>query len=395
MDTRSGRFPLVDSLRAVAALAVLFHHVGGFGGAFTVPGLDWYALQFQAGVALFFCISGFLLYRPFVGARIAGRSLPHVGAYAWRRFLRIFPAYWVVLTALALTITPEVFDQPLLYYGLVQVYDPAHVLDGLDVAWTLCIEVAFYALLPVYALLMRRLPARTRDGRYAWEIAGLLALAVAGIGFRAWGLDGNETSFGATLFTLPAFLDWFALGMGLALVSVWLEDRRDGVLPGPLAWLDGRPGIAWVAAFAAFTVAAWAADDLDGARQNMALHLSYGLTGFFLLVPGVIGDRTQGMLRGVLALPVLAWLGLVSYGIYLWQRPVIQWIADLDVLEPTWFDPNPLWIPLALVLTVAAAALSYYLVERPVLKLKRLVSPAGVRPDQPGAVSAPPLPESR
>ena len=51
---------------------------------------------------MFFLISGFLLYRPFVAARLRGEPMPFVGAYAWRRFLRIVPAYWVALTATAL-----------------------------------------------------------------------------------------------------------------------------------------------------------------------------------------------------------------------------------------------------------------------------------------------------
>lgn len=396
MDTRSARFPLVDSLRAIAALAVLFHHVGGYSGAFNVPVLDWYALQFQAGVALFFCISGFLLYRPFVAARIAGERLPLVGAYAWRRFLRIAPAYWVVLVVLAVTVAPEVRENPLIYFGFAQVYDSEHGLDGLDVAWTLCIEVAFYAMLPLYALLQRSLPASSASAGFRWEGAGLLALAVVAIGFRAWALTGHTQAFGNALLTLPAFLDWFALGMGLAVLSVWAA--RCERPPALVTFVERRAGVCWLLALGAFSLAAWAFAEFpgDGPRANMALHLTYGAAGVLLLTPAVIGQAAGGGVRRLLALRWLAWLGLISYGIYLWQRPVIQFIEESGVLgQPSWLAPNALWLVLTLPLTLLIAALSYYLVERPVLSLKRLVSARGLPDDQPGAVSAPPLPESR
>ncbi len=68
------RFPHVDSLRAIAAIAVLGTHAAIFAGA-DYPGstVGHYAQRLEVGVAIFFVISGFLLYRPFVAARAAGR----------------------------------------------------------------------------------------------------------------------------------------------------------------------------------------------------------------------------------------------------------------------------------------------------------------------------------
>ena len=82
---RNPRFPLFDSLRAIAALLVLAFHI-----AFVYEGFDnqsWgrYATQLNIGVTVFFLISGFLLYRPFVRARYAGEPLPDLRAYATRR----------------------------------------------------------------------------------------------------------------------------------------------------------------------------------------------------------------------------------------------------------------------------------------------------------------------
>ena len=194
MDARSGRFPLVDSLRATAALAILTFHLFGYAGALTVPVVSEVVLRLPVGVTLFFLISGFLLYRPFVAARMAGQGLPHVGAYAWRRFLRIVPAYWAALTVVALLIKPEVFDRPLRFYGFLQVYDPSQALGGLAVAWSLCVEVTFYAMLPLYALAIRGLPAGTAGRRWRAEVAGLALLTAATLGFRIWVAEGGPMS---------------------------------------------------------------------------------------------------------------------------------------------------------------------------------------------------------
>src|SRR5947199_7228964 len=81
------RFPQVDSLRAIAALSVFLFHVGG--KAFPGPTIGAYTGRLNLGVTIFFVISGFLLYRPFVAARLyRGRSALSSGRYAWHRFLR-------------------------------------------------------------------------------------------------------------------------------------------------------------------------------------------------------------------------------------------------------------------------------------------------------------------
>src|SRR5215212_6043566 len=103
MNARADRFPLFDSLRAIAALSVVAFHAAFFAGMFTSESpLRPYLVRMDVGVSVFFLISGFLLYRPFVRARLGGEGTPHVGGYAWRRFLRIVPAYWVALTIVAL-----------------------------------------------------------------------------------------------------------------------------------------------------------------------------------------------------------------------------------------------------------------------------------------------------
>ena len=388
MDVSSGRFPLVDSLRAVAAFAILFFHLAPAAGLFGVPILSDLALQLQAGVALFFLISAFLLYRPFMRARVLGEPMPYVRAYAWRRVLRLVPAYWLVLTVVAIFIRPEVFTEgkAVLFYGFAQVYDSSIGLAGLAAAWSLCVEAAFYVTLPLYALAIRRLPARDERSRFRMELAGIVVLFVAGVGARTWALEGGLQFLGSPLITLPTFLDWFALGMGLALVSVWREGRD--TVPTALRLVEGHPAVSWAFGAIAFAASAAAAAALPdrGLAENLSVHLLHGLFALGLLAPAVLGDPERGVVRRLMGLPVMAWLGLVSYGIFLWHGPVLRFLDDMTPFHDLW--PSPLALILVPPIVVAVAAASWYGLERPALSLKRMVGKREVAPDQPGAVSA-------
>ena len=172
----------MDSLRAIAALAIVAYHVAPHAGAFRSEFTTAVSAQLSTGVALFFLISGTLLYRPFVLAHATGERPPDVRAYAWRRFLRIVPAYWAALTVTGIFIDPAVFERPLLFYGFAQVYSPGAVFQGIPVAWTLCIEVSFYAFLPIFALALRGVAKRTRASVWRVEAIAMIALFVFGRG---------------------------------------------------------------------------------------------------------------------------------------------------------------------------------------------------------------------
>ena len=142
----------MDSLRAIAALSVLTIHIALPSGLLNTDSrFREYWGRLDVGVAVFFLISGFLLYRPFVRARAHGQARPPTGAYAWRRALRIVPAYWLVLTVVALAFSLSyVFTGRGLwtYYGFAQIYENKTDIRGVSQAWTLCIEVTFYPSCP-------------------------------------------------------------------------------------------------------------------------------------------------------------------------------------------------------------------------------------------------------
>src|SRR3954454_5704082 len=116
-------------MRAIAALSVFFFHAVGFYARGSTQGnvIGPYVARLDVGVTIFFLLSGFLLYRPFVKTRREGRRPPALIPYAWRRTLRIVPAYWVALTVAALVLgLPGVLTLTgvPVFYGFLQVYDP-------------------------------------------------------------------------------------------------------------------------------------------------------------------------------------------------------------------------------------------------------------------------------
>ena len=399
MADRARRFPLVDSLRAFAALSVLFYHLSQGSPLHDVPVLGDAAVRLNVGVAIFFLISGMLLYRPFVAARVDGKPLPFVGAYAWRRFLRIVPAYWVALTVLLIWIKPAIATGSgiLTYYGFAQIYRPSTILGGIAAAWSLAVELSFYAFLPLWALALRRIRGRTPAERLRSEWIAVAALGLAGLVWRTLALKVHPApSLGAVpQFVLPAYIGWFACGMAVGVLTVALEHREG--LPRGLRWIERRPELSWLGAAAAFAILCYGIGLKQGgsttARQAMEVHVLSALVGLGLLLPAVVAEQAGGAVRRVMAWKVLVWLGLVSYGIYIWQGLVFVFLArwtalpELSVFHPDWW-----WIPLGAAGSIFAAALSYYIVERPALSLKRLVTRPAVLPDQPGAASAPGTP---
>src|SRR3954451_24300074 len=243
------RFAPVDGLRAVAAVAVLVTHtafLSGFNGH-GFPGQI--TARLDAGVALFFVISGFLLYRPFVAARYRGRPGPAIRRYARRRILRIVPAYWLALTVLAIWPgLPLVFsDHWWVYYGFLQDLRVPWSVGGIGAMWSLCVEVQFYILLPFYALgLARLLGGRPLRTQMAIEYGLLAALAAASIGLRAAAfIDKTPDTVSQTI--VGTFF-WFALGMSLAVTSGRWHHVPVAERPRALRIVAQRPLVPWAAA---------------------------------------------------------------------------------------------------------------------------------------------------
>jgi peptidoglycan/LPS O-acetylase OafA/YrhL len=317
-------------MRAIAALTVVGLHtaVAGQAVSASIPGR--LLAHLNIGVTIFFLISGFLLYRPFIAHRAGGAAAPRARDYTKRRILRIYPAYWVVLTVLVLVpgLTGVSGGHLFGMYALLHtlpIYHGAGCVAftkcGLAQTWSLVVEVTFYVMLPLYALVMARL---TRGLRVrSWMRVELFLLA---------GLSAISTALEYVVFKPPPrWLDstalgyafWFALGMGMAVVSVGLGDRQRQ--PWPIRQLGARPVVPWLMALATYVLlCAWlpATPFLVVRSQLFVLYIAFGLIAALLLAPAVFGGHAGGVPRRLLAHPVMAWLGLISYGIFLWHYAV-------------------------------------------------------------------------
>jgi peptidoglycan/LPS O-acetylase OafA/YrhL len=404
------RFPCFDGLRALAATAVVAHHAA-VATAFSLrtietPWGSWdvgrYFNHMDVGVSIFFLISGFLLYRPFVAAALDGGAPVGPRVFFRRRLLRIYPAYWVAFVAIALFVG---IDMPVggarsitEYFFLVHLYDwqtvvtqegtrVVRALGGISQSWTLVVELSFYAFLPLYAWGMRAWRRRrglTPRAHLRVEAVGLVVLYAVSILWRAWVFWGLPDDSGLRLvaqYWLPAHFDLFAMGMGLAVARAAI-DRS--LLPARVDQVLGRhDALWWLLALGAFSLVVFGI----GLPRSLALvfggraylrQLLYGAVAVFLLLPAVFGAQDRGVVRRALRAAPVAHAGMVSYGVYLWHQAFIKKIHQWGGWEPGPGEP-----PLAgfrgdflvhflgaLALSLAVATLSWYAIERPLLRRK-------------------------
>lgn len=382
---RAGHFDCFDGLRAIAATVVYLNHVSitRADSGLDVRGFDRVSRAVleggDIGVAFFFAISGFLLYRPFVAAHLADRRSPDVRAFAVRRALRIYPAYWVALVAAVVILQSNVFlagaSRWFAHLTLVHMYIPESRIDGLVPqgllpSWTLVVEVSFYAFLPVYAFAVRRASSRSRP--IAGELLSVAVLFAVGAATLVRAIDGGMPPW---VTVLPIQLPLFACGMALA---VWSARADSGVdFPRPIAAAGRHPAACWLLAAAAYGGIVWLrlADRLPpilGDRWWLVRIALHAISATALLVPAVVGLERGGRIRSFLRHPVVVFVGTISYGVYLWHTPIMYWIAE-HVVGASWnLTVAGIVIgTVALPFTVAVAWLSWQFLETPAIRLSR------------------------
>ncbi|SCF33638.1 acyltransferase family protein [Micromonospora mirobrigensis] len=358
------RLPALDAVRVIGALAVVGHHVGFATGRNTGDSaVGAWLSRLDVGVAVFFVLSGFLLFRPYAHAHATYQRPPATGRYLWRRATRILPAYWVAVVV-CLLVLPQNRDAGradwLRHATLTQIYQHGQLKHGLSQTWSLATEVTFYLLLPVLAgLALRGRPTPDKVLRIA---AGALAVTVAWVALLGSGL----LSLGLHTMWLPSYAGWFGAGMALAAAHVALRTGTGD----RWRWLDdlGRaPLTCWAVALAALAVATTPVTgprDLaePTAGQFATKLVLYLVVAVMLILPIAFGPQTRT--KGTFDSLVGRWLGRVSYGLFLWHPFVLETIYVVDGRPEFTGDPLSTWL-----LTVAGglvlAAASYYLIERP------------------------------
>ncbi|WP_405486965.1 acyltransferase family protein [Nocardia sp. NBC_00511] len=358
-----GRFvPALEGMRALAALGVMLTHVAFQTGASGHPIFGRVWERFDMAVAVFFALSGFLLWRPHAAAAWGLGKAPQAGRYLLHRAARILPAYWVVVCAVLILLPSAAHTAGLRVWvsnlALLQVFVPYTLTDGLTQMWSLSVEVAFYLLLPVLALALMWL----RGKRARLRVPAVLGFAMV---LLTWNLLPVPTPEGIHADNwVPAYLPWFAVGMLLA----ELGDR-----PAPrLRRVAGDLRLMWPLALAAFLLST---TDLAGLRGlthgqpwQYALKMVLGMViGFGLLAPLVLRPEVR---HRWLESPVAATLGRWSFGIFIWHLAVLSIVFPVFGIIP-FCGHFVLVYLLTLAFTLPLAAASFALIEEPIRQWTR------------------------
>lgn len=373
------RFPGFNGLRAVGALFVVTTHVGFHSGASL--NTEWRGLlsRMDSGVAIFFVLSGFLLFRPHVAAWIGGRPRPRLGRYLRHRALRILPALWLAVLGSALLLDQR--GVPVLSYlrtaTLTQIYTSGNEAQGLTQMWSLATEVAFYLLLPLTAAALTQ--GRTSPRAVVLRLAVLLATPLLGAAWMAFAAAAGRPLLAVWL---PGFVGWFGVGMALAL---WQCAREAGLMrQGRFDLLARHASTTWAVAAALFLVAA---SPVAGpysltpptAFEAATKSLVFAAFAFLVVLPATAADGAVPREVRPLGGRVATWLGDISYGVFCYHLivlGVLEQAIDYTIFTGGFFR---LWVP-TVAITLVVASASYYLVERPIMKRGNRGRPAPVEP---------------
>jgi len=377
-----GYIPAIEGLRGIAVLwVVVFHYVTVRSGRFVDPFVGWIDVFVPLkvivrngflGVDLFFLITGFLLTLPWFKHAMEGRARPSTVEFYARRARRILPAYYVQLALLFFVFLPLL--NPSLWsaargfvlgnLGLHAVflhYTTPYSSASLSIngaLWTLALEMQYYLLLPLIALPFLHAPIVAAVAFLAvaivWKVLSLhdlepLISLYATIGARWSPSEAELRQFAGT--QLPAYLGHFSLGILcgrawlrngvrasrgesaiLALVAAAALLILYAVLSGRATW-SGE--FAWTLILASMAIAMWAA---VSRRPNWS-------------------DK-------VLGTKPLAFVGRISYSMYLYHLPAV-------FLFNRYASPAMGWLafPAYFAAMLLVSALSFHFIERPFMRL--------------------------
>jgi len=338
------RLASLDGLRAISIAFVLLGHLQGTSGFPELAFAHWLAGLAHLGVAVFFVISGFLITTLLRTERACTGAVSLKRFYV-RRALRIFPAFYTFLVVMMLASAAGLLTLGAADLGFSLTYTVSYYAGRswtIGHLWSLSVEEQFYLIWPFLFVVLAKRHAFL--AAVAAFVAGPLVRTAMDVAFplpSPW--NGLEI--------FPAVADSIATGCILALSRRWLL------------------GQSWYLRLTASNVAllvlvpaVLAINALDGYALVDLLGSPVKLLAIAVLIEAST-RRADSLVGRALNLKPVAFVGVLSYSIYLWQQPFINrhstaaWCA----------------FPLNIVLALGFALLSYYLVERPFLRLRKRI----------------------
>jgi peptidoglycan/LPS O-acetylase OafA/YrhL len=349
-----GHYPALDGLRGVAVLIVVISHF-----ALWIPSINRFFRPGLLGVDIFFVLSGFLITSVLL-KEFQARDRISLKKFYIRRCLRLTPAYWLILAftfIFAYQIFPpataarlyanNAFAGCLFYFSNWQRAFGVN-LDPLSHTWSLAIEEQFYLIwCPFLCWMLSRLRHRALIVLVTLLVNLILIMALESrIQLGTFGKDylynATECRFNALLF-----------GALTSMIFVW-ELSSEKILASRAFDL---------VALAALCLGVFLGSHFSESNQSTYRVLPWFAAACSILILWLV-TRSTSPFHSLLKFPALVWIGKVSYGLYLWHNLVLAFVRQFQ-----W----PLWMQFFFYITLSliTTACSYYLLERPFLKLKK------------------------
>ncbi len=336
----------MESLRAIAALLVLVSHAVGYSHGYqTIFDTYWHRLMYSTGngVYLFFALSGYLLFLPFARHYWGEVARPRLGRYALNRAVRILPLYYAA-TIVFLLVFGATASQWLHFATFTQNLFSSSFMRFDGPMWSIVAEVVFYVTLPLVAWVLGIMSRRSIP--VGFVLLGVLGLLLYVVNYE---LDAS----GDRLWVYSPLTNamYFIPGMVLALFQC----------SSPRRWIERLPAIArrsdtWVVG----GIGLWAYHAYVFPRHGELLAMAS-----LLVLGGCVLPLGDGVAARCLGWRPLALLGIASYSLYIWHDPIVKALASI---VPGGFVGL---LIVSTVLCLAVSAVSYLVIERPFLELRR------------------------